>query len=179
MKGAKVALEEEFRYGSDAAELYYQHYDMGLVISPSDYFDLGAFYRLAYELRKGKFMEESRPHIDGTVKFDLYGFAIDDRNRFEYRIYRYQDENCRYRNKVTLKLPWKFTPLEIRPYFSNEIFVRLDDSAVFNQNRFSSGLGMQFAGFLKGEVYYMLKSDKNRNKWTDANILGLKLKAVF
>lgn len=181
VKGAKVSFEQEFRYWNNADELYYQHYDFGLVLSPNKFFDLGLFYRQIYERRKAKgtFMPEEVPNINATVKFDWQGFDIEDRNRFEYRIYSYQDDNCRYRNKVTLKLPWKSTPWKIRPYFSDEIFVRIDDSAVFNQNRFSAGLGMEFLKNIKGEVYYMLKSDRGRVKWTDANILGLKLKVAF
>lgn len=180
-KGAKASFEQEFRYWENASELHYQHYDFGLVLSPNKYLDLGFFYRQIYERRraKSKFMPEEVPNINATVKFDLWGFNVDDRNRFEYRHFRWQDDNCRYRNKVTVRFPWKFTHFEIRPFIANEIFVRLDDSAVFNQNRFSAGLGISFLKNLKGEVYYLLKSDRGRVKWTDANILGLKLKAAF
>lgn len=55
----------------------------------------------------------------------------------------------------------------------------MDDSAVYNQNRLSAGLNMDFMKNVRGEIYYMLKSDRGRAKWTDANILGLRLKAIF
>ena len=181
VKGAKAAFEQEFRYWNDSTELHYQHYDFGLVLSPNKYFDLGLFYRQIYERRKtgSKFLPEECPNINATIKYDLWGFMLKDRNRFEYRIFDYQDSNCRYRNKVTLKLPWTVTPWKIRPYFADEIFVRIDDNMVFNQNRFTAGLGMEFCRSIKGEVYYLLKSDRGRTKWTDANILGLKLKVAF
>lgn len=181
VKGAKAAFEQEFRYWNDASELHYQHYDFGLVLSPNKHFDLGLFYRQIYERRKtaGKFLPEECPNINATIKYSFWGFDLEDRNRFEYRIFDYQDSNCRYRNKVTLKLPWSFTPWKIRPYFADEIFVRIDDSVIFNQNRFTAGIGMEFWKNIKGEAYYLLKSDRGRTKWTDANVLGLKLKVSF
>lgn len=181
VKGAKLAFEQELRWWNDATELHYQHYDFGLVLSPNKYFDLGFFYRQIYERRKsgGKFMPEECPNVNVTGKIDLWGFGLEDRNRFEYRHFSWQDDNCRYRNKVTVRSPWKFTPLRLNPYVANEIFVRLDDNAVFNQNRFSAGFGLALWKDLKGEIYYMRKSDRGRVKWTDANILGLALKAAF
>jgi len=181
MKGAKIAGEEEFRYWNNAAELCYQHYDLGLVLGLTKHLDVGLFYRQIYERKKtgGKFMPEACPNVNATLKFDAFGFPIESRNRFEYRHFNWQDDNCRYRNKFVLKTPWKLTPLKISPYLSDEIFVRIDDSAVFNQNRFSSGLTMEFWNNVKGDVYYLLKCDRGRVKWTDAHILGLKLKISF
>lgn len=181
MKGAKLAFEQEFRYWNDSSELYYQHYDFGLVLGLSRHFDLGLFYRQIYERRKtgSKFLPEECPSINATLKTDLWGYVLEDRNRFEYRIFDYQGDNCRYRNKVTLRAPWKLTPLKIQPFLADEIFIRIDDSVVFNQNRFSAGASIDLMRNVRGEIYYTLKSDRGRVKWTDANILGLKLKASF
>lgn len=177
-KNTKYQMEEEFRYGGDAHQLYYQHYDFGAAYEICKNFVLGAYYRQIYELKKKKFQEEYRPHIDGTIKWDMYGFGFEDRNRFDYRHFRYQDDFVQYRNKFTIKLPWKFTRFEIRPYFSDEVFANLNDMYL-NRNRFYSGLGFSFNKNLKGEIYYMLQSTKGSGKWTDANVLGFKLKLAF
>lgn len=177
-KNTKYTMEEEFRYGGNASELYYQHYDWGFVYEICKNFNVGANYRQIYELKKGKFKEENRPHINATVRWDMWGFDCEDRNRFEYRHFRYQDDFVEYRNKITVKLPWKFTQFKIRPYFADEVFADLNN-AVLTRNRLYSGLSLDLNKNLKGEVYYMLQSTKGSGKWSDVNVLGLKLKLAF
>lgn len=177
---SKIALEEEFRWGDNASEFYYHHYDAGVFYSPNNYLNIGAGYRQIWELKKGKFKQEDEPYACLTMFWDLKGIKFDDRNRMEYRYFNYQDDFWRYRNKLTARLPWKFTKMEIQPYLSDEILVGLGDGAnQLNQNRLYSGLGINLTKNLKGEVYYMLQSTKNSGKWIDANVLGTKLKIMF
>lgn len=178
-KEAKVALEEEFRWGGSAKEFYYQHYDLGFFYSLQKYLNVGAGYRHILSKSKGKFLVENEPYIAVTLLPDIAGFKFDDRSRLEYNHFDYKDDTWRYRNKLTLKLPWKFTKLEIQPYLSDEIFILFDDSQRLNQNRFSVGLGMAITKNLKGEIYYMLQDTKNSGKWADINVLGTKLKLLF
>jgi hypothetical protein len=77
-----------------------------------------------------------------------------------------------------VKAPWKFTELGIQPYVSDEIFVRVN-GMIFRRNRFSTGVTLDLLKGVKGDIYYMLQSTKRSGVWTDANILGLKLKASF
>ncbi|MBU0605165.1 MAG: DUF2490 domain-containing protein [Candidatus Omnitrophica bacterium] len=178
-KGWKLPLEEEFRYGDSASELYYQHYEIGITYDFGKSLTVGAFYRQIYEGEKGKFKPEYRPHIDATPKWDIYGFRLENRNRLDYRLH---DDNradrLQYRNRVTLKSPWKFTPLNIQPYVQNEIFVWLD-SVAFYRDRFDAGVSFDILKEIKGDVYYRLQSTKKSGRWTDHNILGLKLKVLF
>jgi hypothetical protein len=97
----------------------------------------------------------------------------------EYRHFDYQTDSWRYRNKLTMKLPWKFTRIEIQPYLADEIFVGFGGISQFNQNRFSSGLLMNLTKNIKAEIYYMLQSTKGSGKWLDANVLGTKLRVLF
>lgn len=177
-KESKITLEEEFRWGDDAGDFYYHHYDAGFVYSLNKHLDLGAAYRQVYEKKKGKFKEENRPHLNATLKYELYGFKLDDRSRIEYRHFGYQTDTWRYRNKLSAKSPWKLTRLEIQPYVADEIFVELDDGSL-SRNRLYSGLGFAIAGNIKGEAYYLLQSSKGSGHWNDANVLGIKLKLVF
>ncbi|MFA5090625.1 MAG: DUF2490 domain-containing protein [Candidatus Omnitrophota bacterium] len=177
-KESKVTLEEEFRWGDDASEFYYQHYDAGFVYSLNKHLDLGVNYRQVYEKKNGKFKEENRPHLNAILKYDFYGFRLDDRSRIEYRHFDYQADSWRYRNKFTIKFPWKFTKLEIQPYLADEIFLDFQNKA-FSRNRFYSGFGMNFTKNLKGEIYYLLQSSRSGNNWVDANVLGTKLKLLF
>lgn len=177
-KDSKITLEEEFRVGDDADDLYYHHYDIGLVYSLNKNWDVGINYRQVYEKKKGKFREENRPHLNATLKFNLTGFKFEDRNRFEYRHFGYQSDFWQYRNKFTMKLPWKFTKIEIQPYFADEIFLNFNNKT-FSRNRFYAGFGMSLTRNLKAEIYHLLQSSRSANTWADANVLGSKVKMSF
>ncbi|TRZ48767.1 DUF2490 domain-containing protein [bacterium] len=177
-KESKITLEEEFRWGDDASDFYYHHYDAGFVYTLNKHLDLGINYRQVYEKKKGEFKEENRPHVNATLKYELYGFKLDDRNRIEYRHFDYQTDTWRYRNKFAVKFPWKLTRFEIQPYMADEIFVELEDGSL-SRNRVYSGIGFTITKNIKGEVYYLLQSSKSSSQWVDSNVLGTKLKLVF
>lgn len=176
---AKIALEEEFRWGDNASEFYYQHYDIGFFYNLKKYLNIGGGYRHVYDLKNGKFKLENRPYLTATLLWNLRDFKFDDRNRMEYRHFDYQTDTWRYRNKLTVKLPWKFTRMEIQPYLSDEIFAGFGTINEFNRNRFYSGLSINLTKNMKAEIYYMAQSTKSSGQWKDANILGTKLKILF
>lgn len=179
----KAAFEEEFRWGDNASEFYYQHYDAGLVYQINKYLNAGIGYRYIKELQGGSWRVENDPYFIATLFWQLKGFKFDSRSRFEYRSYNYNKvDSGRYRNKFSVKFPWKFTKLEIQPYVSDEIFIRFNGTDL-NQNRLAAGVGLAVTKNLKAEIYYMFQSIKNykstESTWTDYNVLGTKLKYVF
>jgi len=178
-KDTKIALEEEFRWGDNAGEFYYQHYDVGISYNLKEYLNIGVGYRQIYELKNRKFKEENSPYAVASLLWDLKGFKFEDRNRFEYRHFDYQAEAGRYRNKLTVKLPWKFTALDIQPYISDEVYLSIGGTNQFNQNRFGSGFGMNLTKNIKGDIYYMLVDVRSPGKWKETNVLGTKLKISF
>lgn len=179
-KNLKAVLEEEFRWGGNSSEFYYHHYDAGLFYSLNKYWNLGGGYRHVYELSKGKFKLENEPYMTAAVSLTKNGYTLESRNRLEYRHFDYQSDSWRYRNKFTLKFPWKLTKMEIQPYAADEIYVKFGSGiGQFNQNRASSGFTMNLSANLKAEIYYMLVSAKSSGKWNDTNVLGTKLKLSF
>lgn len=178
-ENSKIAMEEEFRWGDNANEFYYHHYDIGFFYNLEKSLNVGGGYRHIYELKRGKFKLESSPYLAATLLWNLKGVKIEDRSRMEYRHFDYQADTWRYRNKITGKLPWKFTGLGLQPFISDEILIGFGGTNQFNQNRVFSGLGMNLPKNMKAEIYYMLQSVKSSGKWTDANVLGIKLKAAF
>jgi len=173
-----MPIEEEWRYGNDAAELYYQHYEAGIAYDINKYFTVTGNYRQVWEGERGKLRPEYRPYIQAIPKLDIWVFKFEDRNRLEYRLFDYKDDILRYRNKVSVKLPLEFHGFEFAPYVANEIFVDINE-AIMRKNRFSTGIILNVVKGLKGEVYYMLQSTKKSGRWTGANILGLRLKVSF
>ena len=177
-KKTKIVLEEEFRFGDDAGDFTYHHYDVGFVYSLNMHLDLAINYRQVYEKKKGDFKEENRPHINATLKYDFYGFKLDDRSRLQYRHFDYQPDFWQYRNKLSIKFPWKFTKLEIQPYLADEIFLDFQNKA-FSRNRFYCGFTMNLTKNVKAEIYYLLQSSRSTNNWAEAHVLGTKIKLVF
>ena len=178
-KDVKFSMEQEFRFGENASELYYQHYDFGFVYGFDKMLDLGFFYRMVLEKYKHKWREEDMPNANATIKLSLWKFKFDDRNRLEYRHFRYKDDSIRYRNKSTLKLPLDFAKIKVSPYASDEIFI-VSDGAGFNENRFFSGIEFDLTKYAKADIYYMLKSNRiTGDKWSNANVLGTKIRISF
>lgn len=180
-KNLKLVFEEEFRWANDASEFYYQHYDAGLAYALNKTWTVGGGYRQIYSRTavNKPWRAESDPYLFFTYFGELAGFKFDDRSRFEYQYYSYQDDTGRYRNKLTIKAPWKFTKLEIQPFISDEFFMMIGGDQGLNQNRLSAGFNFNLTKNLKAEIYYMLLSSKSASIWKDYNVLGTKVKVSF
>jgi hypothetical protein len=194
---SKIALDEEFRWGDDAREFYYHHYDAGLSYSVKDYLKIAGGYRHVYELKNGKFKQENQPFMAATLLWDMRGFKFEDRNRLEYRHFEYRSDSWRYHNKVTMKFPAKFTRLEIQPYLSDEIYLSFGEKHMFDQNRFSVGLNIKLTKNIHAELYAMRASSRGSDTndtgvfanllssgplfddWINSNVFGTKLKVSF
>ena len=178
-KDWKIGLEEEWRFGDDAGDFYYQHSDLGLAYSGfANWFDLGINYRHIFEKKSSKWRVENRPHLNATLKWKLLDFGFSNRGRFEYRSRKDTEDFWRYRNKFTIKTPFKLTKFEIQPYVANEIYYDFDQGA-FNRNRLYGGLGFKIFKHLKAEIFYLWQSSEKNNKWSNLNSLGTKLKISF
>jgi len=176
---SKIAFEQEFRLGDNADEFFYQHYDVGFFYSLKKYLNVGAGYRYIYESKKRRFRLEREPYVTLSLLWDSKGFKFEDRSRLEYRNFQYQADAWRYRNKLSMKFPWKYTKMDIQPYMSDELLFSLSATNQLSQNRASTGISMNLTKNVKAEIYYMLQTMKSLGKWTDANVVGTKLKVAF
>lgn len=179
-KTSKLMFEQEFRWGDNASDFYYQHYDTGYQYLFNKYLSLGGGFRYIKEKKAGGFKVESEPYLAAFAYWDLIGFKFSDRTRIEYRYYDYQADSWRFRNKLDIKFPWKFTKLEIQPMVSDEIFFKFNGS-VLNENRLYGGFAFTLTKNLKGELCYMLRTTKNPDvcTWNGTNVLSAKLKLAF
>ena len=178
-KATKLTLEEEYRYGENATELFYQHYDWGFAWAFDKAFELVLGYRLVLEKYQHKWRETDEPYTILTWKQDIWKLKFEDRNRIEYRHFRFAPDQVRYRNRFLLKYPFDFKTITIAPYSSDEIFVSSNSSG-FNQNRFEVGLEFGLTKYVKVSVEYMSQQIKGLNdKWYEANALWLKNRIAF
>jgi hypothetical protein len=117
------------------------------------------------------------PFQCATVKFDVEGWTLSDRNRIEYRDKEDADDYWRYRNKATIAAPWKFTEYAIRPYVADEIFFDCEDVDI-TKNRAFVGVTFDIMEHVGGELYYMWEAT-DQQKWFDDHVIGTKLKFSF
>ncbi len=175
----KMSLEQEFRWGDDAANLYYRHTDLGWSYSGAvDWLTLGINYRHVNEEKSGEWKYENRPHFNAEAKFKLLGLDFSNRGRFEYRNQEDSDNFWRYRNKFGFKLPWEMTKWAIQPYMADEIFYDFDIGQM-NGNRLYTGFALKPLNNLSAEIYYLWETKEGASKWTDKHVLGTKLKLSF
>ena len=128
--------------------------------------------------------QEHRPTGDISISQDIKGWRIDMRNRFELRDKDDgSDAYLRYRNRLRLRTPYKWTQYAISPFASWEMFIEdkdgLEGSDRFNQCRTQIGLSAKITDNVSSSVYYTLEHDKSDNTWTPTNIFGIELNFNF
>jgi len=165
-----LKVAPELRYKGGSSGHYYTRVDMGFDWEVNKWLILGSYYRHVEEKKKDKWEIEKRPHLNATIKGKLFGLAISNRGRLEYRITE-DDDFFRYRNKLTLKAAKK-TLFEIQPYIADEPFYDFDADE-FNKNRLYAGFGCTIFNKLKADLYYILESRRKDGHWRDFNILGI------
>ena len=175
----KMNLEEELRLGDDASNLYYHHTDIGVMYSGiTDWLDVGLNYRHVFEEKSSGWKQENRPHLNAAVKWKMGDVSLSNRARFEYRNREDAENYWRYRNKFTIKFPFKLTKLNMQPYIADEIFYDFNEETL-NRNRVYAGVGFEIFDNLKAEIYYLLESNERSKDWNDTHALGTKLKFYF
>ena len=177
-KSLKIKVEEELRFGDNISELYYTHTDGGLTYGVNDNLDLGINYRQVFVKIKGEWKEEYRPHANATLKWVGQDLKFSDRSRLEFRMPEGEDDRWRYRNKLSVKFPWKWTDLDIQPYVADEVFIDFDGEKL-NRNRLYAGFQMKLIEHLKADIFYLWQASEKSDKWTSYNVIGIKLKAFF
>ena len=175
----KCDLEEELRFGDNARDFYFRHTDLGFTYSGiASWLDIGIHYRHINVEEREKWKTEKRPHLNAILKGKLFDVSLNNRGRFEYRNREDSENYWRYRNKFTVKFPFKFTKYHIQPYIADEIFYDFNQNSL-NGNRFYSGINIELVKHLKAEVYYLWLIGKKDDKWIDLHVFGTKLKISF
>jgi hypothetical protein len=96
---------------------------------------------------------ESRIRSSISAIYNLHGFKIGVRNRWEYR-FRDSGNAWRARPRIKLKTPWKWTALKFSPYLSDEFFITKDG---FDSQEIETGFGFGYGswGFVLGDIFVL------------------------
>ena len=175
-KDWKTTFQQEMHFGNDGGHLFYQHYDLGLVYKGlGDWIDVGFNFRKGFkEDSTDDWTQENRTHLNVTLKDKIGDIDISTRSRLEFRNFENKEDLWRYRNKVTFKFPWELTPLKLKPYVADEIFINLDDRG-FIANRVYGGVTFNLLKNVKTAIYYVWQSARTSPGRADIHAFGTKL----
>lgn len=124
---------------------------------------------------------EQRPTVDLTFMRTFSGWKLDDRVRFEYRAKENSAEYMRYRNRIRVRAPWKWTPMAINPYVAWEAnYSDKPDKPDWDRMRYYAGISTTLAEKLKGGLYYCLERNlQSDDSWKDVNVAGINVDVAF
>jgi hypothetical protein len=177
----------------DAGTLGTYYIEAGLAYRPTPWLHLSPAFRRQLLRDSGEWLNEERPYMDATLRWQFHGLALSHRNRFEYRFRESRDDTFRYRNKLTLVVPRKWTRLELQPYLAGEIFVDEGVKAKDrNRTRAYAGVKTDPAPHLRklglkpkegrrltSDYYLIYQSTDNNDDTVDEFIAGLNLGVAF
>jgi hypothetical protein len=179
-KNWEITVHELLKLGEEAQKFTYHHADLGFVYKGlADWADLGFNYRHIYSrYGSGDWREQMRPHINVTVTGTLGEIDISDRSRIEYRDADYVKDIWWYTNKLTVKLPYKFTKWKLQPCFADQVYINLDGHN-YDKNKVYSGFSFEPAKDVRGGLHYVWDSYRFAGRRINTNILWLQLKICF
>lgn len=184
----KFTFTEEFRFGNDGGNLYRHHSDFGLLyMSFLDNVDLGFNYMQIFEKDgNDEWRQEHRPHLNLKVRGKLFGLNVANRSRFEFRDRENKDNLWRYRHKFTINRPFEFLDSDAvqklreryKLYVADEVFFDCDGNG-YARNRLYSGVLINLADNIAGDLYFLWQSDEDNGGTKDIHVLGFKLIISF
>lgn len=175
----KMKLGKETRFREHAGISYFDtHIGAGYQTHPR--LLLGADYIQARQTRtqgkKDLWYWESRPRVYATLQPKIRGFLFENRHMLETRFKQDTEDTLRYRFQTALTAPWKWTPLEIQPYVSNEIFLESNRNGLI-QDRLIGGFRYKINQKISASLFYLRQFSKNNSAiWKDLNVLGTNFK---
>lgn len=137
-----------------------------------------AGFRQAYFKIGEDWREEQRPMLEAYYADVFNGFRFTSRSRAEFRYRDWTDDDTRLRQEFTLTAPWKFTPLEFKPYIANEIFYSTREQWI-EANWFDLGLSFFPKDGVKMKVGYRLNRLRIQGDLTNRHTLVTGLNFFF
>ena len=183
---AKVGIQSRL---DDSGSLIQEHSDLGIAYTGlADWLDLGLNYRVVFrELDEEVWKYESRPHLNATARFRLFGLAFSNRLRLEYNSPEDFSDFGTVRNKLSLNPPVYLDPVrerlrmrhyKVKPFASYEFFYNTSTETV-SRHRFRGGVSWTLTERVLCDFYYLRQEDRASLTQGDINVAGLNLKLLF
>jgi hypothetical protein len=191
-ENSTLRADQSFRIKQDISRLETYTIQAGLQQHKWSWIEYGYYLRYMRDDVYGVAVNEIRPVFDLVLKWNWGKTRWDNRSRFEYRFRESRDDTFRYRNRQRLVLPWKLTPLDLKPYGAAELFLNPGDDTILVKNRLRAMVGIQTEpdGFIRkmelksgrrftSDIYLMYQQTESLNTLVNEYILGIKLGFFF
>ena len=127
---------------------------------------------------------EHKPYGDIVPRLEVGGWVIQDRNRVEYIMVKDEDPYFRYRNRIILQAPWRWTVLQINAYGGYELFLSNrpllpGERRRIEKQRILLGFTFMLDEHITGDCYYIRQLDWAAISWESTNVIGLSIGLVF
>ena len=156
-------IETEFAFSDDASTHSATEVDLKLNYEILEWLEGGIGYKQNYSLEAAGWEDENRPYVQAAVKWKWGDWEWKNRAMLEYRMKQDKDEYFRFKNKTTVKSPWKWTKLQINSYVADQIYI--DENDDFYENKTYLGVGLKFFEHVYGDIYYALAVEKDNGDW--------------
>ncbi len=175
-----ACLYEEFNFGDDAGELACQANELSVTYSGlADWLDITAAYCHLFSRSGDKYVRTYIPWMAGTVKWKMFGSDMSNMLRFDYNWREKADNGWIFKNCCVIRLPFKWTSLDIQPYFSDEVNYNSDQGAL-TWNEFRSGFSFKLTDKIGVDTYYMLgHSNSGNDTWSRSHTLATQINVSF
>ncbi len=168
-----LSVESDFRSTNMGDQLKYCHGDIGVSFPINSKIKMSINLREVFEWNGETWKQEHRPHGTLSTNMKLGSMSISARSRFEYRIKQDNDPVIRNRDMVSINFGKGLTPLNLVPYFANEIFYDMEERKL-NRNRLYIGVEIKRIQFVKTAIYFLQQNDIKNNEWKPTNVVGIK-----
>jgi hypothetical protein len=163
-------LKLEQRFVNDFGDFGLHNYTPGFVYNLKDYLEFELNYKYEAEKRGKEWTDEHRVEIIPILKWNWEEIKFKVRNRLEYRDIE-GETSWRLREKIAFKRKMDIEGVEVNFSASEEIFYDFKIGQ-FNQNRIKLGLSKNLNSIFEAGLFYMYKSNKGKEDWFGAHILG-------
>jgi len=171
-------IEGDFRFNDDASEHYRTALGLELNYEVFDWLEPGVGFTQIFKKKSDEWKKEDRLYLQVAVKWELGDWDFKNRARITNRDKQGKSSKLRFRDKLTIKSPWKWTELEIQPYAEEEIFIQEQDH--FYKNRVYGGLELELSDHIDLEIYYLWELEKDDDSWSgNIHAVGTELKLKY
>ena len=111
-------------------------------------------------------IKELETYVKGKgINIEYSEWKFKNRSKLENRDKEGNSSVIRFRDKLTIKCPWNWTALCIKPYAAEEIYIQEQDH--FYKNRVEAGFQFSLTTNIKMDLYYLWELEKDNGSWSN------------
>lgn len=175
-------FDQRLGYEDEARRLGHHYQDLRAIYQHANgWLKLSPGLRVVHTMTDDRenWIREVRPHFNISVASELLGVDINNRSRFEYRDVEDKDPTWRFRHKLRLGSPVTFTPWQIKPYVSDEIFCYFNPEGL-SAHRLQTGIFVPLTQRIRLDLFYFWQFNEDAPRtWSQDNVLGTYFRFKF